>query len=81
MNQIVLAVILALLQQIKPEDIANGLAFLVQFLDPVIAKRGFVIRTTWKMLRGMLMSPDVVQDVEALIADLKVHSIASSVPV
>lgn len=71
MNPLLTLLLSFALSQIKPEMIASLLAELVEFLDPLMAKRGFVLRQVWSMiLRPQLASPAVVKEAAELLTDI-----------
>lgn len=73
MNPLLAVLLSYALSQIKTDDVARWLGEIASLIDPLIAKRGFVMRQVWGLLRGQLTSPSVVADCGEFIADLKVE--------
>lgn len=69
----VLTILLALLSRVNPADVASIVKELVDFVDPLIAKRGFLIRSAWGVLKGFLLSANVTEDIKHLLNDVKAH--------
>lgn len=70
MNPFLMLLLSFAVSQIKPEMVAGLLNELATFIDPLIAKRGFIVRQVWGMLRSQLTSPSVVKEVTELLEEI-----------
>ena len=60
-----LVILLALIQQLKPADLAAVLAALMKFIDPVIATKGPLVRWAWSILKSVLPTTSFVSEIHA----------------
>lgn len=81
MKAYLVAILIAAIQQLKPEDLAEGIEFVVELVDPIVAKKGIVIRSAWRVLRAVLTSESVVKDVQELLGELKQHPNVAAAPI
>lgn len=68
-----LTILLALLSRIRPEDVAALVKEVVSFIDPLIAQRGFLVRSAWSILRSIVLSPSLANDLVKLLSDVKTN--------
>jgi hypothetical protein len=66
-----LTILLALLSRIRPEDVAALVKEIVAFVDPLIASKGFLVRSAWSIIRSLVLSPSVGRDLVKLLSDVK----------
>ena len=76
----ILSILISLaLSQVTPDRILIVVRELITFVDPLIAKRGFVLRQLWAVLRSQLTSDAVVKDIADLLAEVKAqHAVAGA---
>lgn len=77
MNIVLSLLLSALVSYVTPAMILSLLAELVEFLDPIMAKRGFIQRQIWGMFKSQLTSPAIGQEIAKILADIEVKLAAA----